>query len=261
MTSTLFGGMVLIAALYFALRLAGVSNYWRGVISGIIPTLGIMLYSMSHWAGADMLALHLALFVATATVLTLSGSAQTVVGSRMHWIPATFITFFILLAVLMAMFLNVAMHGLPPGVAKWVLPNAQEKTVYTAFSGEVPHDEEAAKTVSQYMKKTEQQRQLGWKIEVGGLDGLHPGQAGEVDVTLSDKADQPLQDANVQLLLKRPVGGQAGKPIEFAARGAGKYQGQVLLEQPGHWVAVLSIVRGQDKYETAKEIRVAEMQQ
>jgi nitrogen fixation protein FixH len=259
MTSTLFGGMVLIAVIYFALRLAGVSNYWRGVISGIVPTLGIMVYSMSHWAGADMLALHLALFVATATVLTLSGSAKTVDGSRMHWIPATFISFFILLAMLMAVFLNVAMHGLPPSVAKWVLPNAKEKTVYTAFSGEVPHDEEAAKTVSQYMKKTEQQRQLGWKIEVGGLDGLHPGQAGGVAVTVRDKADKPLEEANVQLTLKRPVGGQTEKPVEFAAQGTGKYQGLVLVEQPGHWVAILHIVRGQDKYETAKEIRVTEM--
>lgn len=260
MTSTLFGGMVLIAAIYFALRLAGVSNYWRGVISGIVPTLGIMVYSMSHWAGADMLALHLALYVATATVLTLSGSAKAVAGSRMHWIPASFIAFFILLAVLMAVFLSVAMHGLPPGIAKWVLPNAKDKTVYTAFSGEVPHDEEAAKTVSQYMKKTEQQRLLGWKIEVSGLDGLHPGQAGSVVVSLRDKADQPLEDAAVQLMVTRPVGGQAEKTVEFAAQGGGKYQGQILLEQSGHWVAILRIVRGPDKYETAKEIRVAEMQ-
>lgn len=259
MTSTLFGGMVLIAVIYFALRLAGVSNYWRGVISGIVPTLGYMVYSMSQWAGADMLALHLALYIATATVLTLSGSAKTVAGSRMHWIPASFIAFFILLAVLMAVFLSVAMHGLPPSIAKWVLPNAKDKTIYTAFSGEVPHDEEAAKTVSQYMKKTEQQRQLGWKIEVSGLDGLQPGQAGSVVVSLRDKAEQPLENAAVQLIVTRPVGGQAEKTVEFVAQGVGKYQGQVLLEQPGHWVAILRIVRGADKYETAKEIRVTEM--
>ena len=232
MTSTLFGGMVLIAVLYFTLRLAGVSNYWRGVISGIVPTLGIMIHSMSHWAGADMLALHLALFVATATVLTLSGGAKTVAGQHMHWIPATFIGFFILLAMLMAVFLSVAMHGLPPGVAKRVLPNAQDKTVYTAFSGEVPHDEEAAKTVSQYMKKTEQQRQLGWKIEVEGLDGLHPGQAGSVIVAVNDKTGKPLENAIVRLMLKRPVGGKAEKSVELAALGSGKYQGQILPEQP-----------------------------
>ena len=192
MTSTLFGGMVLIAVIYFSLRLAGVSNYWRGVISGVIPTIGIMVYSMSHWAGADMLALHMALFVATATVLTLSGSAKTVSGQRMHWIPALFIAFFVMLAVLMAAFLNISMNGLPPSVARMVLPNAKEKPVYTAFSGEVPHDEEAAKTVSQYMKKTEQQRQLGWQIEVRGLEGLHAGQVGEIAVMVRDKAEKLL---------------------------------------------------------------------
>lgn len=257
MTSTLFGGMVLIAVIYFALRLAGVSNYWRGVISGVIPTLGIMVYSMSHWPGGDMMALHLALYVATATVLTLSGSAKTVAGQRMHWIPATFIAFFIMLAVVMAAFLNVAMHGLPPSVAKWVLPNAKDKTIYTAFSGEVPHDEEAAKTVSQYMKKTEQQRHLGWQIVVSGLEGLQQGQAGEVAVAIRDKADQQLDDATVRLMLTRPVGGQVEKDVAFAAQGAGKYHGKVQMEQPGHWVAILRVERGQDKYETAKEIHVS----
>lgn len=257
MTSTLFGGMVLIAVIYFALRMVGVSNYWRGVISGVIPTLTIMVYSMSHWPGGDMMALHLALYVATATVLTLSGSAKAAAGSRMHWIPALFIAFFIALAVVMAAFLNVAMHGLPPSVAKWVLPNAKDKPVYTAFSGEVPHDEEAAKTVSQYMKKTAQQRHLGWQIVVSGLEGAYQGKAHEIVVTLRDKTDVSMDDATVHMMLTRPVGGQIEKDITFSAQGGGKYHGQLQMAQTGHWVAILRVERGQDKYETAKEINVS----
>lgn len=258
MTSTLFGGMVLIVVIYFALRLAGVSNYWRGVIAGVIPTIGVMAYSMNHAMGGDMIMLHLALYVATATVLTLSGSGKTVAGSRMHWIPAVFIAFFVGLAVLMAAFLNIAMNGLPISVAKMIMPNAHNKVIHTAFSGEVPHDEEAAKTVSQYMQKTAQQRKLGWQIEVTGLDGLFLGQARDIAVTVRDKTAKPLDGATVQLMVERPVGGKTEKDIALAAKGAGMYNGQLQMEQPGHWVAILRIEHGQDKYETAKEIRVTE---
>lgn len=261
MTITLFGGVILIALIYFALRLAGVSNYWRGVISGLLPTLGMLIYSMSHAMGGDAVTLHIAVYVATATVLTLGGSAKKVVGQRLHWIPALFIAFFVGLAVLMALFLNIAMHGLPPSVASVFMPNAKGKVVHTAFSGEVPHDSEAAKTISQYLKKTEQQRQLGWQIEVVGLDGLFLSQGRDVIVSVRDKAGQPLEGAQVSLQLKRPAtlsGEQTDKMFALdAPSGVGSYRGVVRLNEPGLWVAFLQITHGQDKYETAREVLVS----
>lgn len=257
MTQTLFGGVILIALIYFGLRMAGVSNYWRGVISGLVPMVGMLAYSMNHWPGGDMMTLHIAVYVATATVLTLGGGAKTVAGQRIHWIPALLIGFFITLAVLMAAFLSISMRGLPPGIAKMVMPNAKERNVYTAFSGEVPHDEEAAKTISQYLKKTDNQRQLGWQIEVAGLDGLFQTQSREVSLTLRDKSDLPLDGATVTLSLKRPANLQQQETtINFQALETGKYRAQIQLDQPGQWVAVLQIERGRDKYETAKEILV-----
>ena len=255
MTQTLFGGVILIALIYFALRLAGVSNYWRGVISGVIPMVGMLAYSMNHWPGGDMMTLHIAVYVATATVLTLGG-AKAGTGQRLHWIPAMFIAFFIGLAVLMAAFLSISMRGLPPSVAKWVMPGAKEKIVHTAFSGEVPHDEEAGKAVTQYLKKADAQRQLGWQIDVSGLDGLFQSQARDISVTLRDKGEHLIEGATVHLVLKRPASEQPEKSIGLAALGAGRYRAQAQLDQPGLWIAVLQIERGQDKYETAKEIIV-----
>jgi len=256
MTQTLFGGVILIALIYFGLRMVGVSNYWRGVISGLIPMVGMLAYSMNHWPGGDMMTLHIAVYVATATVLTL-GSAKAVSGQRMHWIPMLLIGFFISLAVLMAAFLSISMRGLPPSVAKLIMPNAKDKNVYTAFSGEVPHDEEAAKTISQYVKKNDIQRQLGWQIQVAGLDGLFQSQAREVSVTVRDKAEQLLAGATVSLALKRPANTQQPETIVgLHALESGKYQGQVRLDQPGQWIVVLKIERGREVYETAKEIIV-----
>lgn len=258
MTFTLFGGAILVAILYFALRLAGVSNYWRGVISGALPTMAIMFYSLSHWPGGDVVALHLALYVSTATVLTLTGGANRKSGQplQFHWIPMIFIGFFLVLAMLMAAFVTISVNGLPPSVAQWFMPNAANKTVHTAFSGEVPHDESAAKVVSQYMKKTERQRQLGWQIEVAGLDQLKLNQPVEVAVSARDSVQQPLEGAVVKLSMKHPADTDMGKIASLEAFAPGRYRTQVSMDRPGLWVAVLQIDRGQDQFETAKEIIV-----
>ncbi len=258
MTVTLFGGAALIALLYFGLRLAGVSNYWRGVISGALPTLAIMFYSLSHWPGADVVALHLALYIATAIVLTLTGDRKAGAPRQpMHWIPKIIVGFFLALALLMAAFVTIAVSGLPPFVAQWFLPNAANKQIYTAFSGEVPHDEAAAKMISSHMKKSVRQRQLGWQIEVAGLDRLKRGQAGEVTVSASDSAQQPLEGATVTLTIKHPAdGADTGKSTNLSAYAPGRYRALVDMDRSGQWVAVLLIERGQDKFETAKEIIV-----
>lgn len=258
MTTTLFGGAALIAAIYFALRFAGVSNYWRGVISGALPTMAIMVYSLSHWPGGDVVALHLAMYVATATVLTLTGDRKKGAPRQpLHWIPMVFIASFLLLAVLMAAFVSVSINGLPPVLAQFIMPNAADKKVYTAFSGEVPHDEAAAKTVSQYMRKSERQRQLGWQIEVDGLEQLKLNRSTDITVSVRDNAQQPLDGATVRLSIKHPAdGSDAGRNVSLATVAPGRYQASFTMDRPGLWVAVLQIVRGSDQFETAKEINI-----
>lgn len=257
MIITLFGGAALIAVLYFALRMAGVSNYWRGVISGALPTMAIMSYSLIHWPGADVMALHIALYVATATVLTLTGGERRPKGQpfKFHWIPMGFVGFFMTLAVLMATFASIAFNGLPIAVAQQFMPNAASKQVHTAFSGVVPHDEDAAKAVSQYLSMAARQKQLGWRAEVDGLDQLKLNRAGDVTVSVKDGAQQPLADAIVKLSIKRPADiADTSKTTILAAIAPGRYRAQVGIDRPGQLVAVLMIERGQDKFETAKEI-------
>lgn len=258
MIITLFGGAIVIALIYFGLKWFGVSNYWRGVISGVIPTVAMLAYGLNRWPGGDVMTIHLAVYVATATVLTLGGGAAKSNGSRLHWIPGVIIGFFVTLAVLMALFLSIAVRGLPPDLAKLVMPGKQTR-IHTAFSGEVPHDAEAAKTISAYMKKSEQMRLLGWKVEVAGLDGLWMGKPKTVHITVLDKSEKPVEDANVTLILKRPATTQDDLTLNIGSVGGGKYQGTTKFDTPGQWVAILEINRGPDKFETAREILVQAM--
>lgn len=258
MITTLFGGAILIAVLFFGLRLTGISNYWRGVISGALPTMAIMAYSLFYWPGADVVALHLAMYVATATVLTLTGERKQGQAFQFHWIPMIFVAFFVGLAVLMAAFVSIAVGGLPDFMTKWALPNAENRTIHTAFSGVVPHDESAAKTISQYMNKTERQRKLGWNVEVAGLDRpLSTKRPTQVEVNVRDADGQPLEGAMVSVAIKHPAdGADAIKAVILSPVAPGRYQAPIAVDKPGQWLAVLQIERGKDVIDSAKEITV-----
>jgi hypothetical protein len=75
-TETLFGGLLAIVALYFTMRRLGLSNYWSAVLGGALPFLAYLGYSMSHGFAGDVLAIHLAVFMATAGMLGVFGGAH-----------------------------------------------------------------------------------------------------------------------------------------------------------------------------------------
>jgi nitrogen fixation protein FixH len=262
MTQTLFGGMLLITVLFFVLGLFKLPTFWRGVVSAALPTLGMIAYSMQHWQGGDVMAIHLAIYLTTAAVLVLVFGQHQGKRFSLHWVPVTIIVFFVVLSALMASFLSIATHGLPPGLAKLLLPHTGNRPIYTAFSGEVPHDEEAAKTVSQYMKKAQQQKALGWRITVDGLDGIQINETRSVSVAIIDAADQPLNNASVHIALLRPGARQAAQQWTLHNTvSTGNYSAALKIGEAGKWLALISITRGQDKFETAKEIIVAAQSQ
>lgn len=254
MTLTLFGGMLLIAVLFFALGLARVPVFWRGVVSGLLPTLGMIGYSMRHWPGGDVMAMHLTLYLATATLLSLAFGKRQDHGQALHWAPVGIVIFFVLLSGLMAAFLGISSHGLPPDLAKLILPPAGNRPVFTAFSGEVPHDEEAAKAITQQLKRVHRQKELGWRITVTGLDGMRLNEVRKIIADVVDAQNQPINGATVQLSLTRPGAGKAATQLHLLSSGNGRYETQLSVAEPGQWVANLSVAHGQDKFEAAKEL-------
>ena len=55
MTETLFGGLLVAAIIFFAVRKAGLSNFWAGILSGLLPFIAYLAYSTSNWPGGDVL--------------------------------------------------------------------------------------------------------------------------------------------------------------------------------------------------------------
>ena len=254
---SLFGGLTLIVALFFALRFARLPNYWCGVISGAVPTLAYFIYAALHWPGLDMVAMHFAVYISTAIVLALLGSRNRQSGQKIHWIPKLFIAFFIILFIVDANLLFISSRGLPPVVASWLLPHKDGQRVYTAFPGVVAHGEEAAKEVGQYQKAQHEQGQLGWQVTLTGLDRLHVHDPSILIVHASDKYQQPITGAQVNVSLLRPAQSQNDRKIHLEDKGAGVYQANISMDEPGLWIAVLRVEKDQDKYESQHTITVA----
>jgi hypothetical protein len=255
-TETLFGGLLSIVALYFILRRLGLSNYWSALIAGAVPWIAYIGYSMSHGFAGDVLAIHMAVFMATAGVLGVFGATQRK-GEKMHWAPKLLIVFFVGLVAFNAMLLSVSMHGLPQSVFDWFLPKPDKVvTVHTGFPGAVPSDRN--KLYEPHLQRIEQQRQLGWKLTVAGLDRLHKGQAEQVSLTLLDKAGMPLENAKITLDLWRMANSADDQRLQLVEQGKGQYGLPLNLKDAGKWIAEIYIERGQDTYRMQQPITVAE---
>lgn len=258
MFQTLFGGALLIIVLYYLLRVFGVSNYWRGVISGTASVTAYLVLSILKWPGGDVVSMHMAVFLATATVLTLIGGRRSDVKQRLHWGPKVIIGFFLLLFVIDGGLLMISGQGVPPSVAKWFLPPAKKSSTpaHTAFSGVVPHGEEAAKTINQFMKSAEKQRRLGWDVAIAGLDRLRQGSSAVLSVNAIDESSKPLQGATVKVAIARPGLAQPEQIVNLAEAAPGEYRGQLTMSLPGSWVALIQLQRGEDRYEMQQHLEV-----
>lgn len=255
-TETLFGGLLAVVALYFLTRRIGLSNYWSALLSGALPFLAYLGYSMSVGFEGDVLAIHLTIFMATAGVLGVFGGMKRE-KAGMHWAPKLLIAFFALLVVFNAALLSISMHGLPDAVFAWFLPKSQSSSpVHTGFPGAVPHDRN--KLYEPHLQRMEQQRNLGWKISIKGLDDLHKNKPAGVVFSVRDKDGQPLAGAKFALSLWRMANSADDRRLEVEELAPGEYGIDLNLADAGNWIAEIYIERGEDTYLMQQPVRVAE---
>jgi hypothetical protein len=255
-TETLFGGLLAVIALYFLARRLRLSNYWSAFISGAVPFLGYLFYSLSTGFAGDVLTIHLVVFLATAGVLGVFGGMKRS-KEGMHWAPKLLIAFFSLLVVFNATLLSIAMHGLPDFVFRWFLPKTEHTTaVHTGFPGAVPHDRN--KLYEPHLQRIEQQRSLGWRISTKGLDVLRKTVPSEVLISILDKEGTPLTGATVSLVLWRMANSADDRRVPLEDRGNGSYGVRINLADAGNWIAEVYIERGKDSYLMQQPVTVAE---
>lgn len=255
MTQTLFGGLLGVVLIFFSGRKLHLSSYWSAILAGLLPVLGYLGYGVSQPQGGDVLAIHLVVFMATAAVLGVF-SITWKKKEKMHWAPKLIIAFFVMLALLNAALLSIATHGLPGWVTSRVLPGEDRAPVHTVFPGVIPHDRN--KLYEQHQLQVAQQRNLGWQLEVEGLDGLKSGVRQTLKLTLRDAHGQPIAADRVMLGFWRMANSEDDRTMRVQPAGAGVYQGEVMLSDAGRWVVEIHIERGKDVFHTKKSLLVDE---
>lgn len=245
MTETLFGGLLLAAIIFFVTRRLGLTNFWAGILSGVVPFLAYIFYSRQHWSGGDVLTIHFAVYLANAGLLMVFGGMQQK-QQTMHWGPRVIIGFFIVLVLLNALFLSISMRGLPDQVTSFFLPNPDHQKIHTAFPGIIPHDQN--KLYEPHLQNIEQQRQLGWQVSATGLDKLVSAKPALVTIHLLDKDQKAITSAQVRIGMWRMANSRDDRQFDLKEINAGTYQAEILLPHEGRWLSELSIKQGDNAY-------------
>ena len=255
MTETLFGGLVVGAVIFFGVRKAGLSNFWAGILSGLLPFIAYLAYSTSHWPGGDVLTIHFAVYIANAGLLIVFGGMQKK-KENMHWAPRVIIGFFMGLLLLNAIFLSVATRGLPDLLTRSFLPNPENRQVHTGFPGVIPHDRN--KLYEAHVQDVEQQKNLGWNVEVQGLDLLKNNLASNIVIKLTDKQHQPIVAATITFEFWRMANSADDQTIRFSETKPGEYHAMLRLSDEGLWLSDLEILKGEAHYTLKQTITVGQ---
>lgn len=261
---TLPVGLLLQLSVFFIL--------WRGLrqaakaaalIVGLLALALYVPYAILVWPGADVVALHIAVFLVTAYALGLitayrDNQAQSGAGG-FHWAPTLIVAFFVALILFNAVLVVVATRGLPQPLARMLLPNTAERPVTSAFPGVVGNDFQKKEALyNAYLKQVRDQQARGWVVRKGWVGDVHAARPALFQITVEDRDGRALSGAEVHGRFLRASDTRLDQNITLAEVSPGVYQGGITLPVHGAWELMLEIRRGEDRHEIRATTTVAE---
>lgn len=250
--TSLVGGLLLMLILYSALGwVTALTQATRAILASSLTLIVYFLLIIGRWPGLDVIAMHISIFLVAGLLLYLYASRRRN-KARLHWVPKMLIGFFVLLAVINSFLLYISTRGLPPQIARYWLPGDDVKN--SGFSGVVGHDQTAAKAVSSELSRSHASTQLGWRIQVVGLqDVIQPNQI--VTVKVLDRSDLPVRGLQVRLNLLRPGAVNKMATISLVYKEAGEYSNVLDIPAKGRWLVEAELSQqGQVMYRETREV-------
>jgi len=242
--TSLLGGLAAVFVLYaIGGAIRGLPPILRALLAGLIPLLAYFALIVGRWPGLDVVAMHISVFLAAGLVLFAVSQFRRHSVGRMHWAPKLLVAFFMGLTVVNGSLLYIATNGLPDPLARWWL-GSDGTAVYSGFSGVVTHGQAAARAVSSELSQAQRESELGWQVQVAGLDGNVPARA--IQIRVKDRTGLPVDRIEAELRLKRPGAVEAALVLPLAALDAGTYGGVLHLPASGRWLAELRLLRDRD---------------
>lgn len=226
------------------------------VISGLVSIAVLVPYLIMNWTGGDVAALYFSCNLLTSYAYYLIGKKTNALkgkdGKRTHWVPITVFGFFVVLTIVDGAFVFMAEAGLR---VEYYDKNGSLKSVNTRFPGEVPnayHKQEAY--FNEHKANMRVQAERGWKV-VYQFE-TNPPKISEDNVMsflLLDKDQQPIDNADFHIVLKRLAEQELNRTIEFTSIGDGIYEAPVNFERLGRWDFEVHIASGEDTYQDVND--------
>lgn len=213
----------------------------------MLASLGYVPWAIVHWPGADVFAIHLAIFLTLAYGLGMVGSR---VGKGWHWAPALIVTFFVGVIIINVVFVAVAERGIT-GLFAELLPKPRGAEVADSqFPGTVSHDfHEKEALYNRYLQQVQEQHERGWQVSYGWLGTPRAGQPAELVMLVRDRDGRPVDGATVSGRFLRTSNSRDDFGFEMREYDAGEYKATLNMPLHGLWRMVLGIQRGDDHHE------------
>lgn len=220
-----------------------------------------------NWPGLDVFAIHFAFFTMVPYGLGMITSQRdtqqrydkargnTPDGEpkkwRIHWVPATIVGFFLLLATVDATIITLANKGASPEFMARFFPEPRSgERASSTFPGVVAHDyKEKYDQFNSYIAQLKEQGERGWRLTGGWQDKPHVGQETLFQTTLVDKAGQPVTQGKATMQLLRPSNQKLDKVVTLLETAPGQYSNKISLPEPGVWQIVITIQQDNNTHE------------
>jgi nitrogen fixation protein FixH len=244
-------GVLAELVLYFILRRVGRMNAKpAAVIVALVVLLVYIPWAMLYWPGADVFAIHLALYLIVTYMLGIIGHRRAESKGGWHWAPAVLIAFFSFVVGIDMVFLGVAERGIS-GIFAELLPAPDDgKVVDSRFPGTVTHDyQQKEAQYNAYLEQVDAQHKRGWQVRKGWQAKPVRGEPAEFLVSVRDAQGQPVSGARVSGTFRRSSNSAYDFDFHMAETKPGDYQVTTTMPLPGLWQLVLEIRRGEDLHE------------
>lgn len=242
-------------------RTFGMAAGQAALIIGLLGLALYMPYAIVTWPGADVVALHVAIYLVTAYALGLIAGHRQASGGAVgfHWGPTIIVAFFVVLVLFNAVLVVVATRGLPDPVARALFPRSEgQGQVSSAFPGVVSNDLQKKEALyNAYLEQVERQQARGWQVRKGWLEPARVGQPAVFQVQVTDRQGRPLQGAQVTGRFLRPADTRLDQVFQLSEVSPGVYQTVMVLSAPGAWDLALGIHLGEDRHEIRATTTVA----
>ncbi|MBI1423590.1 MAG: hypothetical protein GC149_09010 [Gammaproteobacteria bacterium] len=252
---TLPVGILLVIVCFFALqRFVTIRPLRTGFVTAVLTTLIYVGFSLRFWQGGDVFAVHIALYLITVYILTITGHQRYTSGEtsrRLHWAPAAIIGFFVVIVSVDSVFIVLAQRGVGPDWARHILPTPESgNALESRFPGVVSHDfHEKEAEFNAYQAERAKQKALGWESRIGWEETATINRGNRLKVSLKDAQQQAIEDATIMGHFMFPGDVKLDKVFTMHSIGGGMYAADLSMDRAGTWDLVLSIERNRDKLE------------